>query len=138
MRRGAALPAVLMAMAVTSALVVGGSYVARQQMASTRLASRAALVQPSAENALVNVIANWDTLMRSQQPVGSAVRLASAQQSNILTDIWVTRSSPAVYWLTAESGSGTPPALKRRIGVLVRLSNGYPRPVSRRAWADLP
>jgi hypothetical protein len=138
MRRGAALPAVLMATAVTSALIVAGSYVARQQVATTRLANRAALLRPSAEEALVNAIANWDTLAMMQQPVGSAVRLSSAQHSSVLTDIWVTRASPAVYWLTAESRSGMPPALKRRIGVLVRLSDGRPRPVMHRAWAELP
>jgi hypothetical protein len=139
MRLGAALPAVLMATAVTSALVVGGSYVARQQMASSRLASRAALIQPAAEEALINAIVNWDTMTMSQQPVGSALRLSSPQPtSTALTDVWVTRASPAVYWLTAESQGVVPPALKRRVGVLVRLTNGYPRPVSHRAWADLP
>jgi hypothetical protein len=137
MRSGAALPAVLFAVAMTSALAVGGAYVARQLAASARFGQRGAELQTNAEASLVNTIATWDSARAGQQ-VGIEVPVTVQQAAAIRTDLWITRTGPTLYWLVAEASSGVKPVLRRRIGVLVSVANGTPRLVSDRAWSDLP
>ena len=138
MRRGAALAAVLFATAITSALVVGGVFVARQQAAKARFGNRAVAVQPFAEEALVMAIASWDSAARATQLIGETQPLATSSLGPIAAEVWVTRTSTAVYWLVAEATSPGSPALRRRIGALVRVVSDTPRLVVPRAWSELP
>ena len=136
--RGAALPMVLFAMTIASALAVGGAFVARQLAAAARFAQRGSMLQPAAERSLVELIAMWDSSARSDQPIGSVTTLASPAISGLEVASWVTRSSDRTYWLVAEAASRERPPVRRRIGVLVRVSAGVPALVPLRAWSDLP
>lgn len=138
MRYGAALPVVLFALTATSALAVGGTFVTRQLAASARAAQRHGELEPAAERALVEAIASWDSLARSEQLVGTAVALTIGSTSGAPADIWVTRVTDWTYWLVAEANGEVRPALRRRIGVLVRVSGGAPALVAERAWSELP
>jgi len=138
MSRGAALPVVLLAMTMASALAVGGVYVARGVAASARLSQRGAALQPSAESVLVEAVANWDSLAWSDQPVGSVVSVTGVSSSGTQTDAWITRLGEHIYWLVAESSTPVRPGLRRRIGLLVTVSGGFPTAVPQRGWTELP
>jgi hypothetical protein len=138
MRNGAALPVVLFAITATSALAVGGTFVTRQLAASARAAQRHGELEPAAEQALVDAIASWDSLPRSAQLVGTTVALAIGSTGGARADVWVTRVTEWTYWLVAEANGAVRPPLRRRIGVLVRVSGGAPALVAERAWSELP
>lgn len=144
MSRGVALPAVLFTMALGSALAVGGMYVTRQLAASDRLARRGGDLVPAVERALVSAIAGWDSTARAQQQIGSAASLVTPGSLATAVETWITRTSETEYWVVAEARSGGQPPLRRRIGVLVRVSGGSPgslgspRLVPQRAWTELP
>lgn len=138
MKRGAALPAVLLAMTMASALAVGGAYLSRQHAAAARLANRSGMLQPSAETALIDALASWDSAARADQPVGSVRALSIVSGTTFPTEVWITRASQRLYWLVAEAVSASRPTLRRRLGVLVTDSSGVVRLVPRPAWAELP
>jgi hypothetical protein len=138
MKTGAALPAVLFAIAMTSALAVGGAYVARQQAAHARLSLQAIQLQPAAEGALATAIAEWDSVARSAQPVGGSEPIGLRPPGTTVLHLWVTRTDSLTYWLVAEAATERTPIMRRRVGVLVLVQGGSVTPASERAWADLP
>ena len=138
MNRGMTLPAVLFALALTSALAVGGAYVTRQIASVARTEERGALLEPLTERALVDVIASWDSVARAQQPVGATTEMAPSVTPHVRTTAWITRISPSSFWLVAASFDDRPPTLRRRIGVVVRVAHGAPGLVPERAWHELP
>jgi hypothetical protein len=138
MRRAAAIPMVLFALAMGSALAVGGAYVTRQLAAAARAAQRGAQLEPMSERALVEAVVSWDSVTRANQPVGTVASLPASSTDGVRTSAWITRISQSAYWLVAESTADTRPVLRRRIGLLIRASNGAPAPVSERAWSELP
>jgi predicted anti-sigma-YlaC factor YlaD len=128
-RRGAALPSVLLTVALTSALAVGSVYVSRQLIAGARLTTGALQLQPELESALANAMATWDSSARASQPIGSTVALA---------DAWVTRLAENLYLIVAEASRARAPVLRRRSGVLTTTYGGAARPVPDRAFFELP
>jgi hypothetical protein len=134
-KRGAALAAVLLALSLANALVIGAAYVSRRQAAASRVDGVSAPLQPSAERALVLTIAGWDSVARSQQPIGSTVTPPALV---IGVTVWVTRTSDDLYWLVAEARLGSPNAVSRRVGAVVRSVGGSPRVAFPRGWAELP
>ncbi len=138
MKHGAALPIALMTITMTSALAVGGMFVARSVVASARLTQRAPEVQARAESALVHAVVSWDSAARVQQPVGVTVSLNAASTSEATTEAWATRLGASTFWLVAETTSRTRPLLRRRLGLVVRVSAGLPVVVPRRGWSELP
>jgi hypothetical protein len=138
MNRGAALPIVLFALAMASALSVGGAYVTRQLAATARAAQRGAESEPMAERALVEAATSWDSVARAHQPVGAVASLPASSMNGVRTDAWITRISESAYWLVAESTADLRPVLRRRIGLLIRTSGGVPALVLERAWSELP
>src|SRR5687767_10468114 len=108
MKRGAALPGVLFALVMTSALTVGGAYVARQLAASARFGLRGAELQSNAEASLVSAIVAWDST-RATQPVGSVAAVTLERTVPIRTEVWITRASPTLYWLVSEASSDAKP-----------------------------
>lgn len=135
MRAGAALPAVLLSLAFTSALAVGGAYVARQHARMALIGHHGMELMPAAEERLADVIVIWDTAAMNAQPVGVTAELPFEGASS---KVWVTRTGQAHFWVVAEVASGDGPALNRRIGLILTTSSGVPRPVSGRSWAELP
>lgn len=138
MRRGAALPVVLLALTMTSALAVGGAFISRQSVASARLASRGAGLQPAAERALVDAIAAWDSVGRRMQAIGTTEELPQTTSGGVITSAWTTRTSETLYWIVAESRSESRPALHRRMGVVVWFAGGAPAIAFPRGWGELP
>ena len=129
---------VLFALSMASALAVGGAYVTRQHAAAARAAQRGAESEPMSERALVEAAASWDSVARASQPIGTVASLPASSADGVRTNAWITRISQSAYWLVAESTADTRPALRRRIGLLIRVSNGVPALVPERAWSELP
>ena len=138
MRRAAALPFVLFVLALTSALAVSGSFVARQLAASANASQRGAELEPMCERALVDALAQWDSVARAEQIIGSVANLSESEAHGIRTNAWITRIGENTFWLVAESIRDARPPMRRRIGVLVRLSDDSPRLVAERAWSEFP
>ena len=138
MKRGAALPMMLLVIAMTSALAVGGAFVARQMAANGRAFERGAGLEPLAEAALVGAVVQWDSLARADQAIGGTVVLPSSVDELARADVWITRLTPVVYWVVAEARGISRPRLTRRLGVVVRVVAGSPGVVPERGWSELP
>ena len=134
MRFGAALPATLFALAMTSAMAVGGVYVARRHAASAAETSNAASLLAAAERAAIDAFVSWDTLARREQPIGPSVELRPGAHATV----WVTRTAELEYLVVAEARSATRPAQFHRIALSVVIRAGAPRLPFPRAWALLP
>jgi hypothetical protein len=138
MSRGAALPVVLFALAMVSALSVGGLFVAQRQAVSAQTSQRGSGIETVAESILVTAVANWDSAARSSQPIGTTWSLGTSITPFLRASGWITRSSALDYWIVAEASETSKPLLRRRLGVGIRCENGRPRLASPRAWLDLP
>lgn len=141
MKPGVALPIVLLVLALTSAMVVSGAFVARRQVAVSRDLESKSQLEAAAEQAAVAAVADWDSAARADQPIGSAVSLTSVLEPGARSDAWITRIGPRMYWVVAESQSDArppQPTLRRRIGLLVRVVSGVPTLTPERPWTDLP
>ena len=138
MSRGAALPVVLFALAIASALAVGGLFVARRQVASAQTSQRGSGIETVAESILVMAVANWDSAARSTQPIGTTRSLGTSITPVLRASGWITRTSALDYWIVAEASEASKPLLKRRLGVGIRSVNGRPSLASPRAWLELP
>lgn len=134
MKRGAALPATLFALALTSAMAVGGLYVSRRHLASAIESGVSAALLPAAERAAIMTVADWDSLARSRQPIGLTEPLGGTAEAAV----WVTRTTEFEYLIVAEAMSRSRPTLHHRIALSVVVSGGAPRLPFPRAWAQLP
>jgi hypothetical protein len=137
-RRGVALPAVLFAIALTSALVVGGVYTARTSHTRARLAKSASELQSPIERVLVDLVAAWDTAGRAAMPTAVVAVEPTTSPDGVAVAVQVTRLNEYTYWIFAEATSPTPRGIRSRIGLLVRSAEGRIRPVSGPAWIRLP
>lgn len=137
-RRGAALAAVLFAIALTSALVVGGVYASRSMMTSARFSRAGSSIEGPAVRALLTLVAGWNSAARTEQLPGSEVTMSQEVISGIRVATWITRLSPGTWWLVAESAGGNGPGFTRRIGLLVHDSAGVVNAVHGPAWVQLP
>lgn len=137
-RLGAALPVVLAVIALLSALLVGGIYAVRRVATTGRSAREGAALESSAEQALVAAVVAWDSASRADQLPG-VVNLASAPAvDGIPVPVWITRLGPDTYLLVAETQGAQRPALRRRVGLLVRPAGDSAVPVPGAAWMQLP
>lgn len=130
-REGVALPMVLWALALVSALAVGGSFVARRVLADERSLARSLVAEPEPERMVAAVLSAWDSTATSAQAIGTSVPVTTPPGS-----AWITRLGADSYWLVAEVDA--PTVGSRRIGVLIRVSAGRPALVPDRPWAELP
>jgi hypothetical protein len=138
MKGGTALPAVLLALALSSALAVSGAYVTRQLSTTGRAAIRGAELQSSVEAALAENIAGWDSVVWTSQPIGTSTFTHTITIAGVRTQVWRTRTQHSLFWVVGESENDLPPRLRRRVGVLVQVWSGAPIRVSSRAWTELP
>ena len=134
MKRGVALPATLFALAITSAMAVGGVYVARRHKAATLDAAATAMLRPRAENAAIEALVSWDSVGRAQQLVGVTVTLDSSAGRSV----WVTRTAEGQYLIVAEARTRAAPIFYHRVGLSVVLSGSRARLPFPRAWSLLP
>jgi hypothetical protein len=137
-RRAAALPAVLFATALTSALVVGGVYAARTSHARARLAKSATELQSPAERVLVELVADWDTAGHAAMLAGTEDVLPTRSQDGASVAVRVTRLDEHNYWFVAEATRPAPRGMRTRVGLLVRATEGRIQPVPGPAWTRLP
>lgn len=137
-RSGAALAAVLLAMALTSALVVGGVYASRSMVVSARFSRTASSVESPAVRALLTMVAHWDSAARTEQLPASEVAMPPEVIDGIRVATWITRLSPGTWWLVAETADENDPGFTRRIGLLVHESAGVASVVRGPAWTQLP
>ena len=132
------MPVVLFAMALTSAMVVGGVYVARVQGSAARMARSSTGLHASLEQVLAEKVTNWDTGGRSAAPIGAVVVEASAMVDGVLVATTVRRLSPETYWFVAEAVSSSSLGIQGRLGMLVHSQAGRIRPVPGAPWARIP
>jgi hypothetical protein len=138
MRPAAALPSVLLALALTSALAVGGAYVARQHAAMARVSQLGLELVVAAEAALVDAVIQWDSASFDALPVGQAVALPVASDSATRCEVWATRTGAGQFWLVAQASSRARPGFRRRAGLLVTTSSGEPQVLGPRGRMELP
>ena len=138
MKRGMALPLALFTLALLGGLVVGGAFVTRRATADAEVVQRASDLEPLAERAIVEVVSQWDSASRTQQPIGSVAAAWSERGGVAETDAWITRIGERTYWIFAEARAQQYPALHRRIGLVLRIIAGAPAPIPERAWSDFP
>lgn len=134
---GAALPIVLLAVALVSALAAGSLSVSRTVAGSARLPPLAMTLQGAAERALTGVVATWDTTARGAQPLGVVMAAPPRSEQGVTVATWVTRVGERTWWLVAEA-TLDPPRLRRRLGLVIHMKQGAATPVPARAWATLP
>ena len=138
LRSAAALPAVLFAMALTSALVVGGVYAARTMASRAWLTKSAAELPASTERVLVDVVADWDTAGLAAMPIGAVVVESPVAVDGVLVSVRVTRLNQYTYWMVAEAAGPISRRIESRLGLLARSAEGRIRPVDGPAWTRLP
>jgi uncharacterized protein HemX len=139
MKRGAALPVVLFALAICTGLAVGGLYVTRQLARATSATQRGRDLEHVAEGALANALVGWDSSAHAAQAVGLAVeRPSTLSTSAVRATVWTTRISEREYWLVAEAETVDKPLLHRRLGLLVSVNEERASPLHARAWSELP
>lgn len=136
-RLGAALPIVLLAIALVSALAVGSLSVSRALAGAARLPSAGTTLQGAAERALTGLVVSWDTTARAAQPVGVVVAAPPRSEEGVMVTSWTTRIGERTWWLVAEATMESP-ALRRRLGLVIHMKLGAATPVPVRAWATLP
>jgi hypothetical protein len=136
-RPAMALPAVLFAMTLTSALVVGGVYAARTLGTRARLTTSATELQSPVEAVLIELVANWDTAGRAAMPIGTVVERQTLV-GGVPVIARVLRLNQHTYWLVAEATSQTSHGIQSRLGLLVRSAEGGIGPVPGPAWTRLP
>jgi hypothetical protein len=129
---------VLFALAMTSALAVGGIFVTRRLASSARLAERGDVLGAVTERVIVESIAAWDSTARVDQPIGSTVSISTAGAAGIRTEAWVTRTSSTIYWLVAQAVLDSRPPLRRRMAAIVLMAGSRATLAPERAWSELP
>jgi len=138
MRRGAALPMVLMSLGLVAALVVGGAFSARQFAKDARIAQQALELEPAAERAVVGALAELDSVSLAGMPVGEALAGDSIAVSGVSTRVWTTKLSASTVWITATASTGLKPLLRKRIAVIAMLSTGGASRWANLTWLALP
>ena len=139
MKVAAALPVVLFTLAISTALSVGGLYVTRQLARSATAIQLGREVELAAEGAIVATVSAWDSAALANQPIGTATQRSSTLSTpELVVTLWITRVSEPVYWIVAEARSGAKPLYYKRLGLSITTRDGRPRPISLRAWVELP
>ena len=129
---------VLLVLAMTSALVVAGAFATRQVIATGLTEERSAALETAVEDVVSAAVAGWDSVTRSTQLVGAVEPVTASSFAGIQTDAWITRLGEERYWLVAESRSDARPSLRRRIGLILHVSQGVAEALAERAWSELP
>jgi hypothetical protein len=138
LRVGVALPAVLLSMALTSALVVGGVYAARQQRSMARLSSSATELHGPLEQVLVGKVTAWDTAGRSALVIGAVIVESPVVLEGVSVTTRIRRLNQHAYWLVAEAATASSYGIQSRLGLLVHAREGEIRPVPDAAWMRIP
>ena len=137
-RSAVALPAVLLAMALVSALVVGGVYAARTMGIRARVSTSSADIDAPVERALIELVAAWDTAGRVAMPIGTTASVSPTSLQGVPVMASVTRLNEHTYWFVAEAEAPESHGIRSRLALLIRAAEGIVRPVPGPAWTRLP
>lgn len=138
MKRAFALPAVLYAMAMASAIAVGGLYVTRRMHSGERLTERGSRLDAVAERVVVDAVAAWNGSARQAQLVGSESELSSGHDGAVRVSVRALKAGDRVFWLVSDASDELQPQMRRRVGLLVRMVDSVAFPVPHRPWLDIP
>jgi Tfp pilus assembly protein PilX len=141
-RDGFALPAVLLVLLLIAALIAGVfSGTTEEKRIGTAAAERqTALV--AAESAIELTITAMSSPGDGPISVGET-RSRQIEGLDAPAVVYITRLDSSLYWLVADGGGTSPNSgIARRIGVLVRATNGSENSIiidriSERAWSEL-
>ena len=141
-RDGFALPLVLLALLLITALIAGVFTATTEEarIGAAATARQTALV--TAESAIEQTISALSSA--ANEPIGvGETRSRQIAGLDAPVVVYITRLDSSLYWLVADAGS-TPPSsgIARRIGVVVRGTNGSEHSItinriSERAWSEL-
>jgi hypothetical protein len=140
-KRGAALPMVLLSLGLVAALSVGGAFVTRRYAADGRLRERSADLEPALEQALVSAAIQSDTAALRAMPMGGSSQSRGPELPNspgLVTAVWVTRLTQSTFMFVAEGTSMSKPLWRKRLGIYVVLDTAGLMPLSGRPWVQLP
>ena len=141
MRRGAALPMVLLSLGLIAALTVGGSFVTRRYHTDGRRARSALDLEPALESALVQALGAMDSTAMDSVEVGEtrAWEAGSVEiRSPIVTAVWVTRIGWGEYVLVGEASNGSNSLQVNRLMLIATRDSLGLRPIPMRPWTRLP
>ena len=141
MRPGAALPTVLLSLALMAALSVGGSFVTRRYLADARLFQRSSDVESVLEGAMTQAAAGLDTASLGSLNAGATLQLVTPvelAQQGLVTSVWVTRLGASTYLLVGEVRTSFKPLVAKRLSVLSVVDSAGLQPAPLRAWSQLP
>jgi hypothetical protein len=121
-RRGVALLAALVALAIVAALLTAAFFSALETDRSSRLLERQAEVRSAAERAVNVALSQWDTPARAAQVVGASVFVPPAVLAGHAGAlVWVTRISARTYWLFARASDDRDSTVAASAGMVVRV-----------------
>ena len=141
MRRGAALPSVLLALGLVAALVVGGAFITRRWAANESDRVREANPDAAAEAALVAGLSGLDSTFLESLPERATAALGvvtSAPAGQSLRRVWITRLDPVTCLITTDVVTSSNTILQNRLGVAIDCLDAPVRPLHGRPWTLLP
>ena len=141
MKCGAALPMVLLSLAIVAALSVGGSFVTQRYLADARLQQGSLDLEPATEQALVGTAVSLDSAALVALSAGATSVVATPsgwRPPGIVTRIWITRLNDRTFVLVGESETTRKPLLYNRLRLVVRLDSAGLTPLHPRSWGQLP
>jgi Tfp pilus assembly protein PilX len=141
-RCGFALPAVLLALLLIAALIAGVFNGTTEEKRIGAAASDRQTALITAESAIELTITALSS--PADEPIGvGETRKRQIEGLDAPAIVYITRLDSSLYWLVADAGSSSPSSgIARRIGVLVRATNGAENSItidriSERAWSEL-
>ena len=138
MKRGAALPMVLMSLGLVGALTVGGAFVARRFVADARNGRRALELGPAAEQAMVGALGSIDWATLASHPPGSSIPASRQVTPTAVISTWATVLGPESVWVVAEVHTTSKPMLYKRLGVVGQFIQGESGRWQNLTWFELP
>jgi hypothetical protein len=136
-KAGVALPSVLMALAISSALAVGGAFVARRAVGTVRNRITLSRLSDATEISIGAMVASLDSTAISRQQIGETLS-DSSRTPELQTGTWVTRIAHSSFWVVGESCRIPLPRVCRRQGLLVIVTSADSLIGYTSTWVDLP
>lgn len=138
---GFAIPAVLLGVLVIAALIAGvfGATTEETRIGAAAADRQTALV--GAESAIELAITGLSASPDDPMEVGET-RSRQIDELDVPVVVYVTRLDSVLYWLVADAAVAPNSGVARRIGVVVRATNGSGNSITvdripERAWSEL-
>jgi hypothetical protein len=136
-KAGAALPSVLMALAISSALAVGGAFVSRRAVSAVRNGITLNRLSDATEISIGAIVASLDSSAINRQQVGQTLS-DSSRTAESQTGTWVTRITHSSFWVVGESCRIPVPRVCRRQALVLSIVSTDSVMTYSSIWVDLP